>query len=927
MRDVFGLKKKKDAQTLVFFILAFGVILLLCGLAIDSGLLYLAKARMGRAVDGAALAAVGNFHRSNDALTNRDNVAIIMRNFAVANFTDLSSIDSSITTSGGTLAASTSSNKTWVYNFNDTSGSDNYGGAAKDANGQYKRFVQVTLTTGADGNGITAASCNARCPVHTYFIGLAGNFFRDLKVSSSAVATRNPRLIMVVIDRSASMLSAGGGYTTLPAAVVQFLDFFDTSSDNIGIVSFGSSARLEMPMTTNFIAAGTNNLINAYMTNGSSGIPGVDSEQSNNATTYANGGIRRLKFGGQTAADEGIRLGLETMLANSSFNNPDVLKYMVIFTDGAWNQTRTLFASPGYKNIVTGPPGSDATHVWVTNSAYILAPPTNGATGIWGNDMTANTAILPVPIMSPMPDVTNAIAQDNSAANFSTYAPNHLNDKWLSTDASSVEPLPGSSVAAVGSPSTTYLPTFTTNTMIASSGGTSYYTRNLDVWLQPGSVDYAFNTNSAHAWVQTTFVSDYTNPTQHINITLNPGDSNVLVVPGYIADGLAFDLIDLPYPDNASSTYPRYRADNYQQPYMWNDDTTDPSSWPYVATSMQRQLMFRNYANLLTGFYIFKPDEPIGTGHEPLITEQAATGGAPRALYGLGPYYPSSGFFWPFDLAGVEPGNTFGLRDPNSELDTYGNDRHIAYSMNMSSTAAAPEWYGELFYKSIAGGGTNSVSGTGNTSVSAPMTTADWKTGAPSFVTTAFDNNIVMTSDSIHDTNAITAPSTWRPASYNGSSGGSIGIGSVSPTDGGNYTGGYVSDGAGHIYRNAMAYSGRPTHYYDFSKGQWVAISNNHLASVQFLPLGYWKAEEYAWHARAAGITIYTVGYGSHVNDAQQLVLAQVANATNTTGYGGSNISYNPSQPIGIQFQATTADQITADFQTIGQAINASLTQ
>src|SRR5258706_11974568 len=83
------------AQTFVFFILALGGIILLCGLAIDSGLLYLAKARLSRAVDGAALAAVGNFNRSSVATTNRDAVATIMRSFAVANFTDLGTIGTS----------------------------------------------------------------------------------------------------------------------------------------------------------------------------------------------------------------------------------------------------------------------------------------------------------------------------------------------------------------------------------------------------------------------------------------------------------------------------------------------------------------------------------------------------------------------------------------------------------------------------------------------------------------------------------------------------------------------------------------------------------------------------------------------------------------------------------------------------------------
>jgi len=99
MKAVFGSRRSRDAQTFVFFALTFGTILLLCGLAIDSGLLFLAKARMGRAVDGASLAAVGNFNNSQNipntdtpdqrAAAIRANVANIMRNFAVANFTDL----------------------------------------------------------------------------------------------------------------------------------------------------------------------------------------------------------------------------------------------------------------------------------------------------------------------------------------------------------------------------------------------------------------------------------------------------------------------------------------------------------------------------------------------------------------------------------------------------------------------------------------------------------------------------------------------------------------------------------------------------------------------------------------------------------------------------------------------------------------------
>src|ERR1700733_4709604 len=168
MKVPFAARNRRDtrtAQTLVFFLLAWGTIMLLCGLAIDSGLLYLAKARLGRAVDGAALAAVGNFNRNSNASSNRDDVALIMRNFAVANYTGLGAISSSVSTPGGSSISTTGSNgqsqTSYQYNFND---------GTQDANGQYRRFVQVTLNTGSGGN-ITSATCNARCPVQTYFIG------------------------------------------------------------------------------------------------------------------------------------------------------------------------------------------------------------------------------------------------------------------------------------------------------------------------------------------------------------------------------------------------------------------------------------------------------------------------------------------------------------------------------------------------------------------------------------------------------------------------------------------------------------------------------------------------------------------------------------------------------------------------------------
>jgi hypothetical protein len=944
--------------------------MLLCGLAIDSGLLYLAKARLGRAVDGAALTAVGNFNRSSDPTTNRDDVALIMRNFAVANYTGLSSISADVSVSGGSGGAPTTTTgangqqqTSYQYNFND---------GTQDANGQYRRFVQVTLNTGSGGN-ITSATCNARCPVQTFFIGygyyflgngVSKNYAKiggysgpsslvDLKVSSSAVATRNPRLIEVIIDRSASMLAKGGGASGLPPAIVQFLDFFDTSADNIGIVSFGTAARVEMPITTNFLIAGTNNLSDAYNTLTNSpdpqadvpcGVPGLDPEIITDPG-YATNGVRRLKFGGSTCADDGIRLGLEQMMANAGFNDPDVIKYMVIFTDGQWNTARTMFAAPGYTNRVTVPT-ADATHVFVTNGAS-AGTPIGSTNGPWNpNNLASNTNLMLMPSLSPLPGVTNAIAAINPY-DFSVLAPAHYKDVWLSADGTANEPLgPQAGTQILGGTAQS----ITNTSWVGSNNGTAinYYTHNFDVWLQPGAVAYCA-TNNGNAIA---YVSDYTNPTKHINLIVGSGGAVDLIVPGYIADGTFYDGLDLPLPDSTrfGSGPPKYRADNFQQAFEWSDDANSVTASQsddanYQSSSLQRQLAFRNYVNLLTGFYISDPDDPSGPGREPLITEQSPNG-APRPLFGLGPYYPGAPYYFPFggetnaagwvtNAMGITYDPTYALMNP-SEQDpdtdqTYqiGGTRHNAYSINMLSPMAAPQWSGELFYKSATGGGTTVLSGNGSTSASQIMKSADWKNQLPNFAA-HYDVPNLMINETTHNASISGSPSVWRPVTFNGSNF-TTSYSAISESGGPSITGGYVADGpqglaTTHYYYNAMAYSGRPSHYYDFSQSKWIPVGDNHTPGVQALPLGNWKAWEYAWHARALGVTIYTVGYGLKVLDAQQAYLAQIANATNTTAGGGTAIAYNPSQPIGQEFYATNATQISNDFYSVGQAINEALT-
>jgi Flp pilus assembly protein TadG len=893
----------------VFFFLGLTAIILLCGLAIDSGLLYLAKARISRAVDGAALAAVGNFHQSDDPTTNRMDVAVLIRDFAAANYTDLATVSS-------TASEVEINSTTYSYNFFDPTA------PVKDANGAYRRFVQVTLTVGTGGD-VTSASCNARCPVRTYFIGIF-NHITDLKVSSSAQATRTPRLIMVVVDRSGSMLippaSGNPGAVGLAPAIVTFLNFFDTSSDYIGLVSFGSNARLEIPLTTNFLDAATNDLYESYsiVTNSDAYagdttwyVPGADPEYGQ--PNYYTQGVRRFRFGGQTAADEGIRLALEQMMNNAGWNDANVVKYMVIFTDGAWNTTRTLVAAPGYTNVVVGPPSSGATVIGTNFSV--------GTNLIY--------AYTQVPAMSTWSNYwlqlgTNGFDPSVHQSDYIQSIATNSTDLSIETNATQTTSL-------AGAPKT-----FTNNTFLGTVGGVNYYTSNVNVWVPPGSVDYVYRLTKGLGLVphySETTVSDMTNPSKTVNINLSTGDSNVLVVPGYLIDGIVYDGLDLAYPDNVSG-YPFMRSDNYVIPWMWNDATNEIANDGSDATggvngsdsdaynSVQRSLVFRNYMNLLTGFYIFRPDDPLGTGANPFCP------GYNYPLNTVGPYYPSAAFYWPFDLVGLDQYPTFALIDPTApDPSLNGKARGIAYSINMLSSNAAPEWSGELFYEG------SGAALSGASSASSLMTSkANWQAGIPGWVTGNFDHAGITETDTAVDTTNLPTAVVWRPTTFNGSNMSvSTGLSGVTVNDAANYTTGYVQDGpGGTIYRNAMAWSGRPTHYFDFSNSTWVRIGTNHVKNVQMLPLGNWKAQEYCWHARAAGVTIYTVGYGGAVSDQEQAFLATLANATNTSAGGGTNIlpaNYNTQQPIGQQFYATNSTEIGVDFSNVATAINAALTQ
>jgi hypothetical protein len=83
----------------------------------------------------------------------------------------------------------------------------------------------------------------------TFFMRIFG--VESVMVRSSAYAARRDVNVMVVIDRSSS-LSSAGAWDDVQDAAITFIDQFDNNRDRLGIVSFGTSANVDFPLANGF---------------------------------------------------------------------------------------------------------------------------------------------------------------------------------------------------------------------------------------------------------------------------------------------------------------------------------------------------------------------------------------------------------------------------------------------------------------------------------------------------------------------------------------------------------------------------------------------------------------------------------------------------------------------------------------------------
>jgi Flp pilus assembly protein TadG len=245
----------------VFVILA---LFLFVGLAVDLGFAYITHAQLAKAVDAAALTGVRNYSPFS---SQADDVA-----------------------------------KATFYT--------NYGTSGRDRTAP---TPQVVWDTDASGN--TRITVSATAIINTYFLRVLPQW-KTLSIRTQAQAIRARVLLMLVLDRSGSMgkpppYGSGGG-VALPGAVTAFVNHFDNAHDNIGMCSFGTTNRLDVPVGHPF----QQKIITA---------------------------ARAMQFPPDqwTYADGGLMCAFLQLQASPLFRDPSVQKIIVFFTDGYANTSLT----------------------------------------------------------------------------------------------------------------------------------------------------------------------------------------------------------------------------------------------------------------------------------------------------------------------------------------------------------------------------------------------------------------------------------------------------------------------------------------------------------------------------------------------------------------------------------------------------------
>ncbi len=272
-------RRGQRGQILIIVGLALVVVVGMVGLTLDSGRGYAVKAKLNAAVDAASIAAA--------------------RALAI----------------GDSDAARISNAQAAAQRFFDLNYPAEYMGAPRPT-----PSLQATRDVATRRWTVTVS---AMADMPTTFARVLGRDQLDVRASGTAV--RRQLDVILVMDTSGSLgppWSPSGTFTTLKnAAINGFINKFSPDDDRVGLVSFSSSAWVQVPIRK--------------------GPPPPPDGRGFDKTTMVSA-INNLNLGGATSAAEGMRLAINELDAVPASVRSD-LRVILFFSDGAPNIVGGVF--------------------------------------------------------------------------------------------------------------------------------------------------------------------------------------------------------------------------------------------------------------------------------------------------------------------------------------------------------------------------------------------------------------------------------------------------------------------------------------------------------------------------------------------------------------------------------------------------------
>jgi Flp pilus assembly protein TadG len=294
MRDLSSKSGERGAAFILLILVFMLVLLPVIGLAIDGSICYWMKTKLSAAVDASALAGARSLSSAASPLTYSSTASAVANEYFSANFPP------------GYMGTSVVG-----------------GNPVTTVNTSLAHEIQVTVA--------------GTISVPLYFLRIL--HVNTATIAATGQSTRRDAVVMLVLDRSYSMQQAGVCGQLITAAE-GFVNNFVEGRDEVGLITFQSSAHLDYPPSTTF-KTGINTLLNGMVCTG------------------------------YTTTAMALHMAYQQL---QSINQPGALNTVVLFTDGLPDSIDATFPIKNY---------SDTRYDWMNTSSLV----TVGASGCYSSDV------------------------------------------------------------------------------------------------------------------------------------------------------------------------------------------------------------------------------------------------------------------------------------------------------------------------------------------------------------------------------------------------------------------------------------------------------------------------------------------------------------------------------------------------------------